>query len=123
VLGSVDPGLLVISGRLKSGISTRQGEEEVSRVISELLAKGLAPDELQKVKNQAETALEFDEVEVMNRAMSLAFSSLSGDANHVNFEKELVNKVSLEEIMEMGRTILNEKNLSVMHYRSKAEAA
>jgi zinc protease len=123
LLGSVDPGLLVISGRLKSGVTTRQGEEEVSGVIAELLTKGLAPAEIQKVKNQAETALEFDEVEVMNRAMSLAFSSLSGDVNHVNREKELINKVSLEEIMEAGRTILSEKNLSVMHYHSKAEAA
>jgi zinc protease len=123
LLGSVDPGLLVISGRLKSGVTTRQGEEEVSGVIAELLTKGLAPAEIQKVKNQAETALEFDEVEVMNRAMSLAFSSLSGDVNQVNREKELINKVSLEEIMEAGRTILSEKNLSVMHYHSKAEAA
>lgn len=123
VLGSVDPGLLVISGRLKSGISTQQGEEAVTKVINELLSTGLSEAEVMKVKNQAETALEFDEVEVMNRAMSLAFASLSGDVNHVNREKELVDKVTIEEIMENGRALLTEENLCVMHYRSKAEAA
>lgn len=123
VMGSVDPGLLVISGRLKNGVSTRQGEEEITNVINELMRTGVDEPELTKVKNQAETALEFDEVEVMNRAMSLAFSSLSGDVNHVNKEKEYVNKVTIEEIMETGRTILKEENLSVMHYQSKSEAA
>jgi zinc protease len=123
VLGSIDPGLLVISGRLKNGISTKQGEEEIQLVMGELLQRGIDEPELMKVKNQAETALEFDEVEVMNRAMSLAFSSLSGDVNHVNREKEFVNKVTREEIMEIGRTILREENLSVMHYRSKTESA
>lgn len=123
VLGSIDPGLLVISGRLKSGISTRQGEDAVLGVIDDLIKNGAEQHELQKVKNQAETALEFDEVEVMNRAMSLAFSSLSGDVGHVNREKDLINNVSIEAIMEKGKEILKEENLCVMRYRSKAEAA
>ncbi|QOI97042.1 MAG: insulinase family protein [Flammeovirgaceae bacterium] len=123
VLGSIDPGLLVISGRLKSGISTKRGEEAVLGIIDELIKKGIEQPELQKVKNQAETALEFDEVEVMNRAMSLAFSSLSGDVNHVNREKEVINNVSIEAIMQKATAILKDENLCVMHYRSKAEAA
>ncbi|MCK6617029.1 MAG: insulinase family protein [Cyclobacteriaceae bacterium] len=123
VLGSIDPGLLIISGRLKSGISTSQGEDAVLEVIDELIKNGVGQHELQKVKNQAETALEFDEVEVMNRAMSLAFSSLSGDVGLVNREKDLINNVSIETIMEKGEEILKEENLCVMHYRSKAEAA
>ncbi|MDL5045510.1 pitrilysin family protein [Oscillatoria amoena NRMC-F 0135] len=123
VMGSVDPGLLVISGRLKSGVTTRQGEEEIATVITDLVTSGVYEPELIKVKNQSETALEFDEVEVMNRAMSLAFASLSGDVNHVNLEKQLVRKVTTEEIMKAARTILREENLSVMHYHSKSEAA
>ncbi len=122
VLGSIDPGLLVISGRLKNGVSTLQGEEEISKVINDLLQAGISERELMKVKNQSETALEFDEVEVMNRAMSLAFGSLSGDVNHVNREKELITKVSREEIMETAQAILRDENLNVMHYHSKAEA-
>lgn len=123
VLGSVDPGLLVISGRLRSGISTRQGEEAIAAVINELITSGVNEAELTKVKNQSETALEFDEVEVMNRAMSLAFASLSGDVNHVNREKELVNNVVEDDIMEAARAILREENLNVLHYHSKSEAA
>ncbi|MFN3841035.1 MAG: M16 family metallopeptidase [Cyclobacteriaceae bacterium] len=122
VLGSVDPGLLVISGRLRSGISTRQGEEAIAAVINELITSGVDELELTKVKNQSETALEFDEVEVMNRAMSLAFASLSGDVNHVNLEKELVNKVVAEDIMNAAGAILREENLNVLHYHSKSEA-
>ena len=123
VLGSVDPGLLIISGRLRSGISTRQGEEAIAAVINELITSGVNEAELTKVKNQSETALEFDEVEVMNRAMSLAFASLSGDVNHVNREKELVNNVVEDDIMEAARAILREENLNVLHYHSKSEAA
>lgn len=123
VLGSVDPGLFVISGRLKNGISTRQGEQEILELIDGLMKTGVDEAELQKVKNQAETTLEFDEVEVMNRAMNLAFASLSGDVNLVNREKEFINRVTTDDVMRVAAELIKDENLSVMHYRSQTQTA
>lgn len=61
VTGTFDPGLLVVSGRLKNGITPAQGEEAVQEVIQELLDKGIAEKELAKVKNQMLMSLEFEE--------------------------------------------------------------
>jgi zinc protease len=40
VLGSIDPGLLVISGRVKDGIALADAEAEVQTVIDQLLIQG-----------------------------------------------------------------------------------
>lgn len=116
VLGSVDPGLLVVSGRLKSGISPEQGEEEIRHIVNGLLQEGITEQELKKVKNQVITSLEFEEVEVLNRAITLAFSSLSGNTHLANEEKGHYLRVSARDVHEMAQRILQEENCSVMHY-------
>ncbi|HEY3405081.1 MAG TPA: pitrilysin family protein [Ohtaekwangia sp.] len=120
VMGTIDPGLLVVSGRVKEGISLENAEHEVNQLIGQIVAEGAEADELEKVKNQAEATLEFGEVEVLNRAMNLAFSKLSGDANLVNLEGEKVNQVSLEDIQRVATKTLREENSSVLYYQAQA---
>jgi zinc protease len=116
VMGSIDPGLLVVSGRVKDGIELKRAEEEVNRLMDDLLVKGVEENELQKVKNQSETTFEFDEVEVINRAMNLAFASLSGETERVNYERTLMRNVTSQDIQRVAKNILCETNASVMYY-------
>jgi predicted Zn-dependent peptidase len=55
----------------------------------------------------------------MNRAMNLAFAELSGDADLVNKEGDQIKKVTLADIKRVAENILQEKNSSVMFYRSR----
>jgi zinc protease len=118
VLGSIDPGLLVISGRVKDGIALADAEAEVQTVIDQLLIQGSDERELDKVKNQTESTLEFGEVEVLNRAMNLAFAKLSGNTALVNEESKLINLTTLEDISRVARNILREENSSVLYYEA-----
>jgi zinc protease len=118
VMGTIDPGLLVVSGRIKPGVSLQQAEMEVQHVLDELLVNGVSEEELSKVKNQAESSIEFAEIEVMNRAMNLAFAKLSGDANLVNREIELIEKVSVQDINETAKMIFQETNASTLYYKA-----
>jgi zinc protease len=120
VMGTVDPGLLVISGRIKDGISIEDAEHGVDTILKQVVAEGVATAELEKVKNQAESTLEFGEMEVMNRAMNLAFSKLSGDANLVNEEGKKINAVTTDDVKRVAGDILKETNASVMYYRATA---
>ena len=120
VMGTIDPGLLVVSGRIKDGISIEDAEHEVETILKQVVADGVATAELEKVKNQAESTLEFGEMEVMNRAMNLAFSKLSGDANLVNEEGARINAVTTDDIKRVAGNILKESNSSVMYYRATA---
>jgi zinc protease len=118
VMGTVDPGLLVVNGRVKEGINLKEAEGEVDNVIQQLVKEGVSQEELEKVKNQAEASLKFGEVEVINRAMNLAFASLSGDAGLVNKEAEIMENISLEDMQRVAGSILNERNSSVMYYNA-----
>ncbi|MBK7651942.1 MAG: insulinase family protein [Flammeovirgaceae bacterium] len=120
-MGSIDPGMFVISGRLSPGITPEVGEEELEKVIQTLLKEGLKPGELQKVKNQSLTAMEFEKVEVINRAMNLAFAALSGDADLINREGDLIESVTAEDIVRVGNEIFKEENSNVLYYHSKTK--
>jgi zinc protease len=120
VTGSIDPGLMVVSGRLKPGISMDTAEQEVDSVLAQLISNGPSDDELEKVKNQAESTIAFGNVEVMNRAMNLAFSALLGDPNLINTEMESIRKVSKEDIKRVSTNILKEENASVLYYKSSS---
>lgn len=115
---TIDPGQLVISGRLKNGVGFEQAEAEIDRVINEVLTTGPTNDELEKVKNQAEATLEFGEVELMSRATNLAFAALSGDATLVNREAEMIREVTHDQVVRVARGIVKEENSSVLYYKS-----
>ena len=123
VMGTVDPGLLVINGRVKNNIKLSDAENEVKAILDDLIQKGPEEEELEKVKNQAYSTLEFGEVEVMNRAMNLAFARLSGDAGIVNEEGKQIESVTIEDVKRLSAEILREENSSVMYYHSKKLAS
>lgn len=118
LMGTVDPGLLMVSGRVKEGVTLKTAEEEVEKVIVELRGNVVEDEELGKVKNQAESILEFGEVEVINRAMNLAFAKLSGDANLVNAEAKKIDQVTAADIKRVSNQILQEENACVLYYQA-----
>jgi zinc protease len=109
----------VINGRVKDGIKLQDAEGEVNLLVDEMIAKGVTEEELEKVKNQAYSTLEFGEVEVINRAMNLAFAKLSGDANHVNEEGALIEAVTPDDIQRAAGQVLREENSNVLYYKAK----
>lgn len=117
-MGTIDPGLVVINGRVKDGIKLKDAEAEVNELIEQFIDKGPTEEEVEKVKNQAYSTLEFGEVEVMNRAMNLAFAKLSGDAGYVNEEGRLIDAVNVDGIQRAAKRILTEENSSVLYYKA-----
>lgn len=115
VMGTVDPGLMVVSGRVKEGISLQDAEGELEHVLEDF-KNTVSEQELEKVKNQAAATLAFGEVEVLNRAMNLAFASLSGDAELVNQETKIIEGITQNEVQQIAQTILKDENASVMYY-------
>jgi len=115
-MGTIDPGLIVVNGRIKPGIEIEQAEAAVDAIIDELITNGATEEELKKIKNQALTTMEFEKVEVMNRAMNLAFAALSGDVESVNSEQDKIARVTLADIQQTAAKILRQENSSVLYY-------
>ncbi|MBX7125185.1 MAG: insulinase family protein [Cyclobacteriaceae bacterium] len=118
VMGSIDPGLFVISGRLQEGVEHAEAEDAVNDMLQQVIDEGVTEDELEKVKNQSLAALAFGEIEVMNRAMNLAFASLSGDPAFVNREPELIRSVTTADLHRVANTVLTTRHESVMYYKA-----
>jgi predicted Zn-dependent peptidase len=118
VMGSFDPGLLVVSGKLTDGTDFVQAEKGVTDIIDKILNSAPSSNELEKVKNQAISSLAFGEVQVLNRAMNLAYFSLLGDANLVNTEDEKLQGVNSQDILAQAQEILIENNSSTLYYHA-----
>jgi predicted Zn-dependent peptidase len=118
VTGSIDPGLLVISGKIKNGISQDAAESEVNVIIEDLVKNGLNKEELQKVKNQAYTSLAFQDVELLNRAMNLAHFSNMKDPGLLNKEKARIESINIDELLKAGKEIFNLSNRNILNYNS-----
>lgn len=117
-MGTLDPGLIVVNGRLQDGKTHGEAEKAVDEILASLATDGPTDEELEKVKNQAESTLEFGEVEVMNRAMNLAFAALSGDPNFVNEEANRIAAVTKQDIRRIAQETLREENASVLYYEA-----
>jgi zinc protease len=117
--GSLDPGLLVIEGKLNPGVEMESAEDEISKIINKLKSELIEDSELEKVVSQAESTMVFSEVEILNRAMNLAFFDLTGDAGNINLELKKIKKVSAADIRESANNILKDENCSTLHYLSK----
>ncbi len=96
--GSMDPGLLVVSGQICEGVDVEQAEKLLLAAIQDFVKTGIDAEGLQRVKNQAEASLVFGEVEVLNRAMNLAMAANAGNVDFVNTEAEHIAAVELNEI-------------------------
>ncbi|HEX8529908.1 MAG TPA: pitrilysin family protein [Cytophagales bacterium] len=119
VTGSADPGLVVIQGQLNGGVTIERGEAELNAILDEIMQKGVPAAELTKVKNQAESTLVFSEVEMLNRAMNLAFYANLGDPEEVNREGEKLQAVTPDDVQRMAKRILRPTNTSTLYYRAK----
>ncbi|WP_304235043.1 pitrilysin family protein [Jiulongibacter sediminis] len=119
VMGSLDPGMLVIQGHLNNGVSLEEGNAAVEKIVEEVKEMKLGEKELEKVINQAESTLQFSEVELLNRAISLAFAANYGDPELCNADAEKLRAVTQTDMKNMAAEVLRKENSSTLLYQSK----
>ena len=119
VNGSIDPGLLNIQGKLNQGHSLDEAEVAVWELLEEFKGKGISEEDLEKVKNKAESSQVFSHMELLNRAMNLAYAEMLGDAELVNQEIDKIRSVTVEQIESEARAILNKMNASLLKYQAE----
>jgi predicted Zn-dependent peptidase len=116
--GSLDPGLLAIEGKLVKGVRLEDAEAAVEAELEKMKTTPVDEKELQKVKNKTESIMAFEDMSVMNRAGSLAFYELLGDAQLMNTELERYRGVSAEDILRECQTIFRPENSNTLYYRA-----
>ena len=114
ITGSIDPGLLIITGKLNDGISFEELDSELWKILDELKAEQIPDIELEKVIAKIRTAKEFQEQGLLNRAMNLSVHELMGDANGINEEQDHYKRIDPDAIHRVSNQILQRKNCSLL---------
>ena len=117
--GSLDAGTLVIEGKLVKGVKMEEAEKAVEAELEKMRTEKVTTTELQKVKNKVESLIAFEDMSLTNRANSLAFYELLGDAGQMNHELEKYNVVTAEDILNESRIIFRPENSNTLYYYSK----
>jgi predicted Zn-dependent peptidase len=115
VLGSMDEGLFIISAKLLPNVSNKQFEEALWKCLADYCSEGISEEEAQQLKLKIRTAKEFEDQSLLNRAMNLCLFELMGDANGINEENEIYQKINSVHLKEMAKKLLIQENCSVLH--------
>jgi len=117
--GTIDPGLLVIEGKLVKGVTMSVAEKAILDEIERIKNEILPAKEVQKVINKTESLICFEDMSIINRAHSLAYYELLGDASLMNSELKKYQEVTPQLIQETAQRIFKDTNRNTLYYYSK----
>ena len=116
--GNLDPGLFILSGKLHEETRMDDAEKAFWEEL-ELLKKELVSErELQKVKNKVEASHIYSEVNVLSKAVNLAFYELLGDAGLLNQQPDFYFREQAGHLQETANELFKPERVSVLAYRS-----
>jgi zinc protease len=122
VMGDLDKGLFVISGKLNPGMKTDVAEEAIFAELDKMQKETVLQRELDKVKNKVEASMLFGEMSILDKSMNLAFFELLGDAGKINSEVDRYLAVTPQDILRLANEVFRKTNCCALHYRSTRKA-
>ena len=117
-LGEIDPSLVVAEGKLYDGVSFEAAEQALDHEIRQLVDQKINERELSKVRQKAESAFIFGEMNHANKALNLAYFEMLGDAAQINKEVEIYRNITSENIQSTAADIFTDNNSSVIFYQA-----
>ena len=119
ISGDIEPGLLIVEGKLMPGISMEQADESIWIALDEMKTDIVPVREMQKNINKLVSAFVFGEMSLLNKAMNLAYYELLGDANLINVELEQYQQITVEAIQAYAKQIFRKENCATLYYHSQ----
>lgn len=118
ISGSIDEGLLQITGKPAPGITLEQAEQAIWVELERMKSVPVDEHELEKVKNRYESEQIFSNMNYLNVANNLAFFELTGRAEDINDEVKKYRSVTSAEIQEVAARCFVPENCSVLYYKA-----
>ena len=119
ISGDIHPGMIIFAGYLSEGVSAEEADAALEAEINRLVEEGVSESELEKVKNKVESAMVYSEIDILDRAMNLAYYELLGDAQNLNIELNKYRSVKTEDIQRVAKKILRKTNSNTLYYLKK----
>jgi predicted Zn-dependent peptidase len=123
ITGNIDPGLLIIEGKPAEGVSLETATAAIWEELEILKKELISERELLKYKNKVESSLVFSEINILNKAINLAFFELLDDIELINTEKDIYQQVTVADIHNLANEVLMKENCSELHYKAEKTEA
>ena len=117
--GDTEPGLFIVEGKLAPGISFEDADRYVTQELVKIKS-GIDSAELAKVINKTEANISFGNVNVLNKAMKLAYAEYLGDLKLVNTELEKYQQVTVQQIKSNAEAVFTSNNCSTIFYHAES---
>ena len=118
ISGSLDEGLLHVTGKPVEGVSLEQAEEAIWKELEKMKTVPVSEQELEKVKNRYESEQIFNNINYLNVASNLAFIELTGKAEDINEEVGKYRAVTAEQIQATSARCFVPENCSILYYKA-----
>lgn len=116
ISGTFDPGMFIIEGRLMQGVDFETAIDAVWCELDILKNAEIDTDELQKIQNKVESSLYYAEVNILHKAISLAYFELLGDVDLINHEAEKYQAVKADDIQRVAQSLFVKEKCSLLKY-------
>lgn len=123
ISGTFDPGMFIIEARLLDETDIATARDAIWHELEIVKSQLIDAYELNKLKNKIESSLEYSEVNILHKAISLAFFELLGDAKMINEEGEKYQCVTSEDIQRVSQEIFRKENCSELIYLPEKKLA
>jgi zinc protease len=118
ITSDIDPGLIIVQGKLMKNVSINHAEEAIDEVINNVKDGTVIADEMEKVKNKFESSTVFSNTSIMHKAANLSFYELLGNPDFINHEIENYSSVTKEMVTDVACKYLVQSNCSTLYYKS-----
>jgi zinc protease len=116
ISGDEDPGMLVIQGNLLDHVDWEDAEKAIYQDLQLLCNELISEYDLEKIKNQFETAHAFAHLDTPSISLNLAYFEWLGNAELINQESDHYLKVSPEDIQRVAREAFQKSYRSSVYY-------
>lgn len=119
ISGTLDPEIFMLVGRPADGVDVAVADAELSQYLFDFQYDQNLPNELTKVKNKIETTLLENDIQVTDRASSLAVAEDFSRVEDFQDEKSIYFSITEDEIIEKTRKLLRPETCNTLLYKAK----
>lgn len=122
IMGSMDAGLLVISGKLNDGVTFEQLDEAMWPELRKIQEAPIEEQELQRLMNKIRTTKEFQDQGILQRSMHLCYFELLGGAEMINEEGKHYRNITPTDIQRVAQNVLRKENCNLLKIQIESNA-
>ncbi|MBQ9638998.1 MAG: insulinase family protein [Bacteroidales bacterium] len=116
ITGDVDPGLLIVGGKLTDGTDVDTACRALWDELNRLRDEAVPADELQKVIGKAESSFVQSQYKVADRAATLCYLHRIGHLEWINNELDRYTRITAADVQRTACSCLRPDNCSTLLY-------